>query len=268
MNNLDLIKQYVDTGIRLPEYQVKKLNNNLSKTYIRKRLFSLGENNDPDTWLKSYEFILLPENIKNDWFNKMSKEMIIAFEDDPNDWFKYGSVSETFEELLYKIKPSDELDNFIIMALRNKSFYDSLNISTINVILTKTKNVSEIKNLIGDDKWKEFLNYYDTKRNIKSYFMFSYYPENTLKAFGPELLGEINKEDDESYLWTIISSPVPQKLFYMFPNRIKNMVNLLKDKNTTLYANITGNAKNKIELRKIFVDNNIPTDGIDKWLNI
>jgi hypothetical protein len=38
MDNKDLIKQYIDTGFKIPEYQVIKLSNNDKKTYIRKRL--------------------------------------------------------------------------------------------------------------------------------------------------------------------------------------------------------------------------------------
>jgi hypothetical protein len=35
MDNKDLIK-YIDTGFKIPEYQVIKLSNNDKKTYIRK----------------------------------------------------------------------------------------------------------------------------------------------------------------------------------------------------------------------------------------
>lgn len=38
MNNKDLIRQYVDTGGQIPEYQMKRLPNNLLRTYIRKRI--------------------------------------------------------------------------------------------------------------------------------------------------------------------------------------------------------------------------------------
>jgi hypothetical protein len=34
MDNKDLIKQYIDTGFKIPEYQVIKLSNNDKKTYI------------------------------------------------------------------------------------------------------------------------------------------------------------------------------------------------------------------------------------------
>ena len=41
MNNKQLLQQYVDTGIPLPEYQVGSLPNDLLTTYIRKRLIAV-----------------------------------------------------------------------------------------------------------------------------------------------------------------------------------------------------------------------------------
>jgi hypothetical protein len=38
MTNKDIIKQYVDLGTKIPEYQVDKLNTSLLKTYLRKRI--------------------------------------------------------------------------------------------------------------------------------------------------------------------------------------------------------------------------------------
>ena len=268
MNNLDLIKQYVDTGVKLPEYQVSKLNKNLGQTYIRKRLISVKQDTDSDNYLSNYEFILLPENIKNTWFDKMASEMRIGTWDDYDELFKYGGSSITLKKLIGESEPSDETDNLFFMALKNKNFYDNLTISAINTIIYNSKNILGITNLIGDEKWKKFLNAYDTKRYLKHYFSSSHYPENTLKAFGPELQKKINEESDSSYLWDITNSPVPQKLFYMFPNRVNNMVEILKlsfkDKNDATYKNMCNNAVNPIELRKIFVDNNIPTDEIDR----
>ena len=40
MNNKDIIKQYLNTGKRISEYQFNKLNNNQLNTYIRKRQFN------------------------------------------------------------------------------------------------------------------------------------------------------------------------------------------------------------------------------------
>jgi len=59
MNNFDLIKQYVDTGLILPEYQLSKLNNNLKQTYVRKRLIAIK---DDCGLLTPYEETLLSKD--------------------------------------------------------------------------------------------------------------------------------------------------------------------------------------------------------------
>ncbi len=48
-----LIKQYVNTGIKLPEYQMSKLSNNDLKSYFRRRLQQTG--------LSDYELYKLNE---------------------------------------------------------------------------------------------------------------------------------------------------------------------------------------------------------------
>ena len=40
MNNRDLIKQYVDTGLKIPQRQVNQLSTSESNTYLRKRLIA------------------------------------------------------------------------------------------------------------------------------------------------------------------------------------------------------------------------------------
>jgi hypothetical protein len=40
LTSKELISQYVDTGLKLPQYQVSKLSNNDKKTYIRKRIMA------------------------------------------------------------------------------------------------------------------------------------------------------------------------------------------------------------------------------------
>ena len=56
MNNKQLLQQYADTGIELPEYQIKSLPSDLLKTYIRKRLIAAEGG---DGYLSDYEFELL-----------------------------------------------------------------------------------------------------------------------------------------------------------------------------------------------------------------
>jgi hypothetical protein len=79
-----LIKQYVDTGNSIPEYQVNKLNKNLLNTYLRKRL--IAQDQDDRYSLKDYEFELLPEKIKHTLINtKIEKNKILK----PDEFFYF-----------------------------------------------------------------------------------------------------------------------------------------------------------------------------------
>ena len=60
MNSEALLKQYVDTGLKIPEYQFHKLKSNLRGTYLRKRILAF-EAGDIDI---SYEMDYFPEDIQ------------------------------------------------------------------------------------------------------------------------------------------------------------------------------------------------------------
>lgn len=64
MDNKDLIKQYVDTGLELPEHQVTQLPNWAAKTYVRKRLMA--------DFLNGYEFLLLNQEEADKYINRLS----------------------------------------------------------------------------------------------------------------------------------------------------------------------------------------------------
>ena len=72
MNNKDLISQYVDTGLRLPEKQVLQLPNWAVKTYIRKRLISVNNGHD----LKFYEIKLLDDSSRKEYFKNINKDAL------------------------------------------------------------------------------------------------------------------------------------------------------------------------------------------------
>jgi len=65
MNNLDLIRQYVNTGQPIGDYQVSKLPGNILKSYLRKRLQSSEQNEEYKlTKLESLYAFLTPEELK------------------------------------------------------------------------------------------------------------------------------------------------------------------------------------------------------------
>jgi DNA-dependent RNA polymerase auxiliary subunit epsilon len=70
MNNKDLILQYVDTGLSLPEYQVTQLPNWAKKTYIRKRVIAT----DNSHLLKFYEIKLLGDSEIKKYFETIGSD--------------------------------------------------------------------------------------------------------------------------------------------------------------------------------------------------
>lgn len=68
MTNKFLISKYVNTALRLPDYQISKLSSNDKKTYLRKRLIVALNGNER---LGNYEFSLYKYDIKLDYVNKM-----------------------------------------------------------------------------------------------------------------------------------------------------------------------------------------------------
>ena len=77
MDNKDLISQYVDTGLKLPEYQLMQLSNNDKRTYLRKRLIAALNDNGR---LLDYEFNLYSDDIKLDYVNKISKSRYVLYD--------------------------------------------------------------------------------------------------------------------------------------------------------------------------------------------
>lgn len=104
MNNKDLIKQYVNTGVRLPDYQISRLLPNDLKSYLRVRMVA-GE-------LDSTEFNLLDEVEKDNYIQNL----------------KYYELEESFHSM-YKDKP---IDDYIMRFIKLRSPSDiKNNISTM-----------------------------------------------------------------------------------------------------------------------------------------
>jgi len=91
MNNKDLISQYVDSGLRIPEYQMVQLPNWAKKTYIRKRIIAT---NSQGRNLDSYEFNLFDDKGKWGYFVNIEKT---------NGVIPLDFLDETPEYLIHKV---------------------------------------------------------------------------------------------------------------------------------------------------------------------
>jgi hypothetical protein len=114
MTNKDIIKQYVDTGLPIPEYQFNKLSPSLLKTYLRKRflyikdMWSYFNNRYSPT---EYEPILYPyEYVKYDDVHKKEYDEIrnnvegwkkLKAEDDRQvGWMDDESFDDIYEPII------------------------------------------------------------------------------------------------------------------------------------------------------------------------
>lgn len=126
MSNKDLIKQYVDTGLQIPDYQVDKLQGNTLKTYVRKRLMSV-DNDDFNYRLSHTEFKHLSDenkivylNILLDKVYKGKGVMMLLMsgsgkslaEWEFNEVGDYLGKEKQKEYLTWKIKKEDVIDEW------------------------------------------------------------------------------------------------------------------------------------------------------------
>jgi hypothetical protein len=117
MTNKDLISQYVDTGLQLPEYQVNKLSNNDKKTYARKRLIAHDALRGRNI-LSNYEVDLLTDEQLAGYLTKVNKKQLNQLlASNPNRVYpilkkqfpdRFGEKYESFKTLINKAKDGDE----------------------------------------------------------------------------------------------------------------------------------------------------------------
>ena len=117
MTSKDLIQQYVDTGIKISEYQFNQLNNNLRTTYLRKRLI-VGK-------LVDYEILMLPNDKRTDYINKLDLDGIRGLLDN-----------------------SKEPDRIINILLSTEGFINNLTSNGIILLLRYSTEPDKIKEII------------------------------------------------------------------------------------------------------------------------
>jgi len=132
MTNKDVIKQYVDTGVSIPKYQVDKLSPNLLNTYLRKRI--IAAKNDGD-------------NINTNEYNKLSDEQL-----------EEACPYIDFYEILTNIK-NNNTETYYIRRERS----DRL----VRIIVGKNYEQKELDWLYEPDNIKLFLENCDPENKVK-----------------------------------------------------------------------------------------------------
>ena len=112
MNNKDLIRQYVDTGLELPEYQINQLPNNLLRTYLRKRIISVNRNNG--RMLRYYELKkLTPDELNQYLANGGQLDLKTLTEKSPEFRHNY------FAQVLAKKKYNFQTEEYSLFSNEN-----------------------------------------------------------------------------------------------------------------------------------------------------
>ena len=182
MTNKDIIKQYVDIGRKIPEYQFDKLSIGLLKTYLRKRMIAAklsGENENmeiDDTFIDSYEYLKLSKEEKDsmipylyfDDYQKLDKNNLIEVVNKILDWLL------EIKYLPYYIAPDFEENQIynLFEELLNATYMKKID----NVpIIKKMMKVIDSK-LPNDDAYKEYDMYFrhvphDQTKEIVDYYL-------------------------------------------------------------------------------------------------
>jgi hypothetical protein len=188
MNNRDLIKQYVDTGLKLPKYQVMMLSGADKKTYLRKRLIATNQSSD-EFELFPYEIDLMDSVDRDKYYDELFAKKINFYNLSGNK-----RLDDFFMELRDEIK-SKYLDIVIDKGiyLPEKQFFelpftDKLRYLKWNASLPLDKKsiVSIFENLI------EELKIYYIKKLIK------YHGENILN--NKNIRWKVSNYKDSLYL--------------------------------------------------------------------
>ncbi len=111
MTNKDLIQQYVTTGRQLPEHQLKQLNTNQMKSYLRQRILA-QEYSVP---FQQYEYLLAPNEIKPYIIKSIStdQEFIEFLNGKTEKWYS------TNGKTVYRYEPIIEFPTLVKMILES-----------------------------------------------------------------------------------------------------------------------------------------------------
>jgi hypothetical protein len=193
MNNVDLIKQYLDTGLAIPEYQFNKLGNNLMGTYFRKRLIAVGQ--DDDDMLEPYELMGAPDMYKDIIVAALLKQMEPYYKEQygrefdvesEEFYFMDGEMNPIIGKVLKYGKASADSDYYIFSFLANEKFLDYLNVTTMRRLFARSFDTQKVLKSMGV-KGVKFLNSLSSETK-SSIILYSSNPIARANIFGSEFV--------------------------------------------------------------------------------
>jgi hypothetical protein len=130
MNNKDLISQYVNIGMRIPEHQMNQLSNNDLKSYLRMRTIAIGSGPyDNTTELLGYEYKKMNDEERDNLIKSLRHSSI----EDAMLTLNWRTGSDDFVRRLIRLRSSDNITDNIIFILRNTHSTISIIYELINV---------------------------------------------------------------------------------------------------------------------------------------
>ncbi len=158
MNNKDLIKQYVTTsGLSIPEHQFNQLNNNLKGSYLRKRI-QAAETNQQYYYLKNYELLALPIDVRSDYINKLDSdgiEYLLNKSKEPDKLINiFGQKGIDYinkldsDGIYHLLSYSSEPDKLINILLSTEGFINKLDSDGIRHLLNNSSVPDKLINIL------------------------------------------------------------------------------------------------------------------------
>ena len=116
MDNKDLVRQYVNLGLRLPEHQVNQLSGNELKSYLRVRVISIssgpyGESNE----LLYYEYLKMDDRERN----HLIKSLRVSSIEYCMMTLNWRGGNDDFVIRLVRLRSSEDILGVILSILNN-----------------------------------------------------------------------------------------------------------------------------------------------------
>ncbi len=162
MNNRDLIKQYVDSGLKIPQSQFNKLFGNELNTYLRKRLIAQEQTDSVDNSITFYEY---------DKFTPEQKLKLVSITTEDNIrsiLINFDYNDNDFLDLITQHKDNEFIKDNLYLMFRHSSKPYEEDYKIVKKIIDKLgkdidqnviKEISNILSNFTDDDKMYFLKY-------------------------------------------------------------------------------------------------------------
>jgi hypothetical protein len=240
MNNLDLIKQYINaTGQQIGEYQFSKLSDNLKNSYLRKRMQAIGLDlnvNNFTNGLRGYEFIKLSNESQLSVVKKLNGPAFGVLLDDKHklavldilfhneEFFKKLNDVNIIYNVINALKNTGKESYFLEKLFNNEFFINQVDLKE-QVFIQILKSVSDPNMALilleknASPKMKTKIFYFI--RNLPDSMILHLFRNSSNQKELFNLLGEekskhfFNKISPANFLKLIEFSKNPEQLFYL-----------------------------------------------------